>query len=284
VSARAAAVGSRLRPGVDEARLKAAEGLLGLALPLGLRQLYLRHDGERLPEGAADGVFARMQFLSLDALCALVQERRRHPQGPVDVDVHGPVEAVSWSFGWLPFARDFGDNFLAVDVSASAGEPGQVVYLGFDDGRLEVVAPSLKSFLEEEAGLLESGARQVEAAAGRAVTVRLSGVSTWKPGDVLPVPGHPLEVVVVDPGATGRAARTMATGLCLVVTHQGQALSFAGVPRVVGARLMEAGVEVSSGLGTAPVELRGEAVTCLLLPAPALTAGTTLVLELVTAS
>ncbi|MFO7564055.1 MAG: SMI1/KNR4 family protein [Enhygromyxa sp.] len=110
----------QLAPGARAADLDELEAALGAALPAGLRQLYLLHDGQT---GEIEPLFEHMRFLSVaeaaGSRAGMLDRYVIPPAGVALRDYHARHDYVSdaelLSPRWLPFANTEGD-FLAVQL------------------------------------------------------------------------------------------------------------------------------------------------------------------------
>jgi cell wall assembly regulator SMI1 len=158
-----------LYPGADDAAIERLRAGLMVPLPAEMEALYRANNGEGRLGFGYEGVDLfwvsnpmhvhgrnGYYFMPIDGVDGVISEFRRLPAPPEDAEWferHGPVRPASDK--WIPFAKDFGGNFLCIDLDPDVGgTPGQIIEL--DEMHLRVVTSSLAEFL---AGLL-SQARQ----------------------------------------------------------------------------------------------------------------------------
>ncbi|MGW8431088.1 SMI1/KNR4 family protein [Curtobacterium citreum] len=157
-----------LRPPATEADLTAAETHLGRQLPADVRALYLLHNGQHQYTPAdprfAAGLFAGQPLLPLPDLM-LNWDQWAGFEAQEDMDEfaasnpEGFVQPKYSTRGWIPLTHDGSGNHIGVDLNPGpAGATGQVITFGADDDAHQVLAPSLTSYLEQVADLIESGA------------------------------------------------------------------------------------------------------------------------------
>jgi cell wall assembly regulator SMI1 len=174
-----------LAPGCSQASLAEFESLVGRTFPESLLDLYKTHDGQ-----AGDvntGPFYGLTFLSV------AQARTHWESWKQIVDEYSPEEmkeasafsksarpgAVKEVYAnkyWIPFAHDYGGNYLGIDLDpAPHGTPGQVINFGRDEDERFVVASSMATFIEWLVCQLESGNAliQEEDDGGRSLNVRV---------------------------------------------------------------------------------------------------------------
>jgi cell wall assembly regulator SMI1 len=156
-----------LRLPATDADLTVAETHLGQQLPADVRALYRLHDGQHQytpqdPRFAA-GLFTGEPYLPLHHMMAnwddwagfeaedgMDEFAASHPEGFVQ-----PKYSTR---GWIPLTHDGSGNHIGVDLNpAAGGVVGQVITFGADDDEHQVLAPSLLSYLEQVADLIESG-------------------------------------------------------------------------------------------------------------------------------
>jgi cell wall assembly regulator SMI1 len=116
-----------LRPGLDDHALATVRQALG-SLPDELSTLLAWHDGQA---DDFQGTFADCWcLLSGQDIVALTR----------DLDQDPPP---GWVHDWIPFARDSGDSYLAIDPITD-GKPIKALWSGKD--KAQVVAPSLTAW------------------------------------------------------------------------------------------------------------------------------------------
>src|SRR5690606_4093300 len=88
--------------------------------------------------------FTQNDVADLDKYCSSVPE--------------GHVKAKYATIKWIPFAYDWGGNYLGIDLDPDAkGKVGQVINFGRDESKKFVVAPDIPSFVEWLVSELDSG-------------------------------------------------------------------------------------------------------------------------------
>jgi len=142
-----------LNPGCSNEQLSELERRLNCRLPEDFKALYNRHDGQK---GKTTGLFCGLEFLSTvnlydewtvwrdlvmeDEEYATVIDGESHP--------HGAIKNVYINLKRIPIARDWGGNYLGVDLEpGSNGTVGQVINCGADESRKFVLASSLFDFM-----------------------------------------------------------------------------------------------------------------------------------------
>ncbi|KTB59111.1 beta-1 3-glucan biosynthesis protein [Pseudomonas viridiflava ICMP 13104] len=173
-----------LAPGCSQASLAEFESQVGRAFPQGLADLYRAHDGQA--GGVNTGPFFGLTFLSL------AQARNHWESWKQIVDEYSPedmkeasafcksampggIKEVYANQYWVPFAHDYGGNYLGVDLDpAQRGTSGQVINFGRDEDERFVVALSLETFVEWLVCQLESGNALIrdEDDGGRSLNIR----------------------------------------------------------------------------------------------------------------
>jgi cell wall assembly regulator SMI1 len=153
-----------LYPAADDAAIQRLRAELIVPLPAEMEALYRVNNGEAVGLGRKSAVelfwvseptnvHGRVgyYFMPIDGIDGVITAFRQLPaSGGAWEEHHGPVRPASDR--WIPFAKDFGGNFLCIDLDPDVGgTPGQVIELVFDESRRQVVSSSLEEFL---AGLL----------------------------------------------------------------------------------------------------------------------------------
>lgn len=152
-----------LNPPATKAELAAFERLVGLEMPRAYRQLYLWHDGE---EDDRWGHIYGLPLLPLkhasaewtvwnEVLASFDGNRYEIPGGSWPQDA---VDPAYINPHWIPLTQDGSGNHIGLDFDPwPEGRIGQVILYGRDEDIKAVLAPSLGTFLEWIAGLLERG-------------------------------------------------------------------------------------------------------------------------------
>ncbi|MDQ0428595.1 cell wall assembly regulator SMI1 [Planomicrobium stackebrandtii] len=137
------------------------ERTLGTSLPTDLRELYQVHNGELDGE---PGLFFGMSFLPLSGVLSEWQScsALADDEAMNDVPFYAvPPETIKDQYinrKWIPFAADFGGNFLAVDLDPGpSGLSGQVINFGIKENTRHVVAHSVEDLIEFISKTLQEG-------------------------------------------------------------------------------------------------------------------------------
>ncbi len=132
------------------AELEELEAQVGKKLPADYKCLY--HTFNRLDDDVQEKevttkLFGGFFFMPLRGVDGVLTEHESFE----DIDysgggAEGPVKRMLYNELWVPFAKDFGGNFIGVDLDpASGGEIGQVIRFGRDETPT-VLAPNLVHF------------------------------------------------------------------------------------------------------------------------------------------
>ena len=151
-----------------DAQIDAFVQLIGFSMPRSYRQLYRWHDGEEddrrghiyglplvsLHQAASDWTAWNKVLASFDGNRYEVPGAG-WPQGAVDPAYINPRR--------IPLTQDGSGNHIGLDFDPwPGGRVGQVILYGRDEDVKVVLAPSLGTFLQWIAGLLESGNFRLE--------------------------------------------------------------------------------------------------------------------------
>lgn len=160
-------VAADLKPGATENDLQGFSTVLDVKLPDDFLQLYAWHNGQGMSVNA--GPWYGLSFLPLDrvqrecemwrqvleesspeSLTSLAQNMKSTPPGFVKRQYANAL--------WIPFAYDWGGNFLGVDLSPDEqGTYGQVINFGRDEERKIAVSPSISAFVSWMLNELNAG-------------------------------------------------------------------------------------------------------------------------------
>ena len=130
-----------------------------------MADFYQIADGQR--DGSV-GIFFGMTFMPMaqvrkdvqmwEQIAAEETELGEAEGGDYSSVPEGAVVARYYNPGWIPFAHDYGGNYLAVDCAPGPhGSVGQIINFGRDEYIHRVLAPDLASFLDWTATQLEAG-------------------------------------------------------------------------------------------------------------------------------
>lgn len=156
-----------LNPGATAAALDDFARALGVRLPDDFMQLYRWHDGQRMAINT--GPWYGLGFLPLARVqseCEMWRDvlQESSPESLADLDrpmQSTPPRHVRRQYAnalWIPFAYDWGGNYLGIDLDPDvAGTPGQVINFGRDEERKIAVAPSLDAFVGWMLAELDAG-------------------------------------------------------------------------------------------------------------------------------
>jgi len=125
--------------------LDALEAELGTSLPPAFRELY------GLQDGGDSRVFFGFEWMSIREIheFCIASEAFRDPDAD-DIISHvpGAIREEYFHRLWVPFAHDYGGNYLAMDLGPGPeGVHGQIINMGRDEHRMFVLAPGLAAFL-----------------------------------------------------------------------------------------------------------------------------------------
>lgn len=157
-------------PATDEA-LDTFEQLIGIMLPRAYRQLYRWHNGE---DDDSLGHIYEFPLLPLDEAASQWKAWNEVLADPVFKGNRYGVSGGAWPEGavdpayinprWIPLTHDGSGNHIGMDFDPwPAGRVGQIILYGRDEDVKAVLAPSLGTFLDWIADLLESGNFRLDA-------------------------------------------------------------------------------------------------------------------------
>lgn len=150
-------VAADLKPGATENELQSFSSALGIKLPDDFLRLYAWHNGQGMD--ASTGPWYGLSFLPLDRVqreCEMwrLALEESSPESLISLASHmkstppGFVKKEYANDLWIPFAYDWGGNYLGIDLSPDEkGTRGQVINFGRDEERKIAVAPSISGFV-----------------------------------------------------------------------------------------------------------------------------------------
>ncbi|AJZ90657.1 SMI1/KNR4 family protein [Cedecea neteri] len=150
-------IAADLNPGVDEHLLDTFSRRLNAPLPDAFKALYRWHNGQRM--AIHSGPWYGLSFLTLEqvikelddwqsVIAGLPSEELREMNATMSSTPPGFVKCEYSNPLWIPFAYDYGGNYLGIDLAPGMkGHYGQVINFGRDEKRKIAVAPDLNSFI-----------------------------------------------------------------------------------------------------------------------------------------
>jgi cell wall assembly regulator SMI1 len=182
---------TNLTQGASDEDFEKLEQAMGLSIKPELREFYQRHNGHRTIEDIAytfevrqskygdaddsdlltDYFLFSLLFLpvflpdnedsDIGSSSAVDVIRRGGPallEDEAAMDFRGPVRKVPWHTKWVPICASPEEDLIVVDYDpAPKGNVGQVVFCKYTEGKVEVIADSLVTFLKMQAEDLKTG-------------------------------------------------------------------------------------------------------------------------------
>ena len=148
-------------------QISSLEEKLAVEFPADFTALYLSHNGQK--DQINTGFFYGLSFLSLDGIynqwrswAEIVDSESEESMKELSMfsksHVKGLVKETYANKKWVPFAYDWGGNFLGLDFDPDLnGKVGQVINFGRDEDEKFVLANSFSEFIEWYISELESG-------------------------------------------------------------------------------------------------------------------------------
>lgn len=137
-------------PPADVAEVRSIESTLGIKLPSDVEESYLVHNG-------CKGVFENYTLLSLENMLLLWLGCKELIAIESDVSSTLAVKNQYWNELWIPI-MDAGGDCVFVDLDpGETGVNGQIVKWKHESGTVRVIARSMRKFLFEFNGLLQTG-------------------------------------------------------------------------------------------------------------------------------
>lgn len=147
-------VNQELNPGATESELATLASTIGQQLPEGFCALYRWHNGQA-GKLSIPGPFYGLDFLPLEKVAEHWQDWQEilteHGAGADTYATSTPPGAITCTYanrGWIPFAYDWGGNYLGIDLAPDKqGTYGQVINFGRDEDNKYVLAPDIPTFI-----------------------------------------------------------------------------------------------------------------------------------------
>lgn len=146
-----------LNPPATMEEIQLLEKTIGRSLPQDFISLYQWHNGQM--GDAPTGLWYGLEFISIKGIISHIElEKQIIKQIGEDVinsmsewmksTPDGFVKKASNNQFWIPFAYDYGGNFLGIDLDPDKmGIVGQVINFGRDENRKIVTNESISDFL-----------------------------------------------------------------------------------------------------------------------------------------
>ncbi|HPO97721.1 MAG TPA: SMI1/KNR4 family protein [Bacillota bacterium] len=155
---------ANLNQGCQEPVFDEFERVTGYKFPDDLKEIYLINDGENDIDISEDdnensGIFFGLFFIPFEEVVGELNDNKEliddEGEGGIRLLSRGcisyPEGAVREEYineGWIPFIKDFGGNFIGIDLKPGPkGKSGQIINFGRDEDEKLVIADSVKDFL-----------------------------------------------------------------------------------------------------------------------------------------
>lgn len=170
LAANASEIQNNLQPGATDEAIKAAEQFLEIEFPEDVKSSYRIHNGQFEWRYS---LIPGWQFLGLEEMIGEWESwKKLLDSGDFNEEDGNDFGCASdglirtelwWNPKWIPIASDLGGDNLCLDLDpAPAGQVGQIIFMCHDDAYREVVANSLREWLEQFATDLETGKYKFE--------------------------------------------------------------------------------------------------------------------------
>ena len=148
-------------------QISSLEEKLNLEFPDSFKELYLVYNGQKGKINT--GVFYGLEFLSLDGIydqwkswAEIVDTENEEGMKALSMfsksHIDGQIKEIYANKKWVPFAHDWGGNFLGIDFDPDVnGISGQIINFGRDEDEKFVVANSFSEFIKWYARELNNG-------------------------------------------------------------------------------------------------------------------------------
>lgn len=155
-----------LQAGVNLSELCALEDVWNINFDTAFKSLYIAANGQK--NAIHTGFFYGLEFLSIDRMIsnwlAQMSVIRQNARDGLNMDEFeksyekDKIREIYATQKWIPFAYDWGGNFLGLDFDPGPkGTTGQVINFGRDENEKYVVADNFESFMKWYADQLDDG-------------------------------------------------------------------------------------------------------------------------------
>ncbi|MES2300409.1 MAG: SMI1/KNR4 family protein [Pseudomonadota bacterium] len=151
----------KLNEGASVLELEDLEAHVCAKLPVALRQILLRHNGQ----SQGFGLFFGLQFLPVAEIKSNWDMWRSLEDDGLNEELSDSMSSEPPGFirplylnrGWIPFTHDHGGNHIGIDFDPDTkGTVGQIIAFGRDDDVNKLKASSFEQFLGDFASQLRT--------------------------------------------------------------------------------------------------------------------------------
>jgi len=144
-----------LNPGATNEQLDELEKIVGKELPSDFRAIYKVHNGQ---DAGEDGLLVGEEILAIDRIADewIIWKELLDADTFCDENgsfVSAPDEGVKndwWNPGWIPVTYDGAGNHYCVDLDPDeSGTYGQIIRMWHDSDEREIVAESMKDWMQQ---------------------------------------------------------------------------------------------------------------------------------------
>ncbi|MCC3406255.1 MAG: SMI1/KNR4 family protein [Microcoleus sp. PH2017_10_PVI_O_A] len=161
---------NNLQPGATDEAIKTAEKFLQIQFPDDVKSSFRIHNGQFEKRYS---LMPGWQFLSLEKVIGEWETWKELLEAGDFNDEDGNDCGCAsdglirtelwWNPKWIPIASDLGGDSICLDLEpALTGQVGQIIVMCHDDGYRDVIADSLRQWLEQFATDLETGKYKFE--------------------------------------------------------------------------------------------------------------------------
>jgi len=142
----------KLNPSASQSEITDLEEHLGVELPLSLKEILLKHNGQ----DSGVGLFFGLQFLSVSGIKSQWDTWYSLKDDGLNEELSdsmssrptGFIKALYLNPKWIPLTFDYGGNHIGIDFDPDQqGKIGQIIAFGRDDDQKKLFANSFDEFI-----------------------------------------------------------------------------------------------------------------------------------------
>lgn len=148
-----------LSQGASESQIRSTEQVIGVELPLDVRESYRLHNGSDSSWVLIVGPFLSLEEMAMRWQSWHVGLENGYFEGPDFVNEPASGIKPDWfNNKWLPVSDNQNGDYIYIDLDpAQGGHVGQVIEFTRDEGATRIIADSFRSWIEKIVCELETG-------------------------------------------------------------------------------------------------------------------------------
>lgn len=156
------AILSTFNPAATEVELKELENVIGIKLPKDLIELYSIHNGQDTGRVFGSAII-EPESEGLSPISKIIEEwklfssiENEYPSIVSADNCEKGIKPLGWNSLWIPLIADGSGNAYCLDLDpALGGKKGQIIYRNLNGPEYNLVAKSLKDWMDNFIDMLE---------------------------------------------------------------------------------------------------------------------------------